>query len=330
MWTVLFWCPFIIISNSFGITDNFEDAVSYKDRQRYVLPAVYNERRLKEKPIPNVLSDSLHGDDIDGDDAPNGDNSNYPVQIVICDNNDNRANVTSGEEEAEIVGEHIVPSNLCGLSVDLSNNDTVHGTEIDGEKEAGINGELDANSSALDFTESEIECDKVINTDSDPLAIGIVLKREIINDDDEDQSVSELVDCILDVFDEDVVMCYKSKTDFKPFAAECEIKRDDIFSGNLPFAEYPNAEEPTKMDRGYMVEINGTMKEIRIKANYLAKFVEWNTSTNDSIIDGRYISTLMAICIGKKNLRAKNYATNTVDFICGVYMNVYYAISLKL
>lgn len=140
-----------------------------------------------------------------------------------------------------------------------------------------------------------------------------IIKREIINDV-EHEGVDELVACRFEVYD-DVLMCYDNENAFKPKVSQWEIKRNDAFSGNIPFAEYVG--EDGKKDRGFLVLVNGVDKEIRIKANYLEKFEDWNSSANDSMIDGRYISTLMAICIGKRNLRAKELHSGTVELIRG-------------
>lgn len=127
--------------------------------------------------------------------------------------------------------------------------------------------------------------------------------------------MDDLIGCQLEAYDEDVLMYYDSIKAFKPKVYQWEIKRNDDFSGNIPFAEYSDEED--KKDRGYMVTIDGEVKEIRIKAIYLEKFLEWNTSANDSLLDGRYVSTLMAVCIGKKNLQARNFSPITVDFLRG-------------
>lgn len=154
-----------------------------------------------------------------------------------------------------------------------------------------------------------------VDENNDPLE----LKLEVINEsiDGDGDIVERLVSCNFEIVDEDIAMYYDDIKAFTPKGNLFEIKRNDIFSGNIPFIEY--AEDKSipggKVDRGFMIDCGGEMKEIRIKSEYIQKFVEWNTLSNDSLMDSRFVSTLMDICIGKTNLRCEKIKPNVVDFI---------------
>lgn len=246
----------------------------YKDRQRRILPPIYDERRINEQPIPNI----------------------NPPDLASIDNDHER------EYDGEFEQGHVLHTDNSASDGDISDSFI--------------------NSAEHNIEEREIELDVLdipVDPNDDPLAtIGPnpIVKREVINGE-ENEDVDTLVSCHFDVYDDDVLMCYDNENAFKPMISQWEIKRNDIFSGNIPFIEYDNGEE--KKDRGYMVKIDGEAKEIRFKATYLKKFDEWNSSANDSLLDGRYISTLMAVCIGKRNLRERNFSPNTIDFIRGRY-----------
>lgn len=68
--------------------------------------------------------------------------------------------------------------------------------------------------------------------------------------------------------------------------------------------------------RGYTVDV-GVKKEIRIKAETVNKLIEWNTKANIAMFDTRFIHTLLVTCIGKKNLRTREFHENTATFIRG-------------
>lgn len=162
-----------------------------------------------------------------------------------------------------------------------------------------------------------------VSAGKDPLELDspTIIKPEIVNNNFDGDTVDKLISFQFEVYDDDVLMYYDDDAAFKPMISQWEMKRNDVFSGTLAYAEYTtNNESPDSKDRGYMIDIDGQMKEVRIKAEYLNKFIKWNTIANDSMVDSRFVSTLMIICIGMKKLRTGDYHPNTVAFIRGMYL----------
>lgn len=215
------------------------------NRQRRITPPIYNEQRVREQPTPNI-------------DPPNV--PEREIEFTAIDQAD--------EDDSMAIENH------DPIPIVFSNEHRPHDQPIPNIDAPNVVHEREIEYPANDVADGD-----------DPLAIPndypmpivdtqnrLVMKREIINNV-ECEAVQELVDCVYDKYDDDITMLYENKDAFKPIVSECEIKRNDDFSGNIPFAEYAN-EEGNEKDRGYMVNVGGVLKEIIIKSEYLRKFKE--------------------------------------------------------
>lgn len=297
-------------------------------RQRRITPPVYNERRLEETPIPRLSIQPRNSDDMEVG------NSADSVEDIAEHRNKNFIEAADAIHSIEIVAEHNNENNMNAdgsvdniATVGVQNNENpIDSVDI-----------VEVNNFGPRFTPTDSAYD-IENFGKDALPVDgsndpLELKLEVLNAsiEGDGDTVEKLVACNFEIIDEDVAIYYDDEKAFIPKGNRYEVKRNDIFSGNIPFIEYAvdKSVPGEKVDRGFMIECDGEMKEIRIKAEYIQKFVEWNTVSNDSLMDSRYVATLMAICIGKTNLRFQKLNPNIIDFIRCKFLVVLFTYVLK-
>lgn len=228
--------------NFFLFLDNHDEARIYVARQRHMMPPVYNNARLNERPLPNVNQPQLRNL------QENGRNDLEDIDRNIIDINENpasaNANITAGN--ISTANEPIILENndyadgnngndIEHVSVEYDGNGDIENTAamnetISSENDVHVDGD---NSNGI----HEILVDEFVSNENhvkeeDPL--------DILNDfsDEEDEINASGVLVNFKVIDEDLVMFFKDDDSFKPRKDTLQVKRHDGLSGSLPFKEY--------------------------------------------------------------------------------------------
>lgn len=98
------------------------------------------------------------------------------------------------------------------------------------------NGWTNAHVMNGDMDETLIDAENPGDGGCDPLNIKI--EGQPIDTINPDYAEDLSLDAQCDVFDDEVVMFYDSLSAFKPIISQMEIKRNDVFSGTMPYKEY--------------------------------------------------------------------------------------------
>lgn len=214
------WLAFHILT--FTSIDDFDKASDYTHRQRRITPPVYNEARVTERPIPMIVLPrcdvSVAADEINADEV-------HPQEIEMDD----------GEPlvEVDIVGDQVEGDGIIQrgsdageATIQTQNNSNQTVAEIF-QQEIGV--DIDEPAIEMEINSEDIDA-------TDPLAVKVERVFETLNDSHGDE-LEDLVGVRHEVIDDDVIVYYENINSFKPMV-EIQIKRDDVFSGTIPFNEY--------------------------------------------------------------------------------------------
>lgn len=159
--------------------DKYQDAVSFKiKRRQYVPPAVYNEKRVFEQPIPNIepvaeivemgehTSESDNGAGNDADDLSEMDESNYSPDNMAdtdeTDENDDEMDkgVGNGTDELPEINEEVVVPVIAEVFGAMPDDLPLAGTSAD-------NNQFNLNGSNVTVDDIKIEPNVLIMTDAE-------------------------------------------------------------------------------------------------------------------------------------------------------------------
>lgn len=222
-------------------TDEYECAINYAGKTRPAIPPVYNENRLKEKPIPNIsqpfdnmIENSLDQQSMDSpanseiENAMDGfgnDEIEQSIDPLVNSEIENAMNRSGGDK---------IDQSIDPLAESEAEN--VIDRSIDDEIEQSINGY----EKCLHIFGARNQNQFEVN---EPLEIEVKEEPELLLDD---VDISEL-DALLRLGEnshesfediDDDIMIQKLNVYPKPIETQYEIKENDTLCGNIPFKSY--------------------------------------------------------------------------------------------
>lgn len=242
--------------------DNFEEATIKRDKKRKVTPGVYNQAKLKQKPLPLMVlcSDNQHSEEEEEE-------AEHETMDPLADDDTNDSSKVSTTDRNDSL-EVTKISNDLSLNLSLVNNPPeVHSDDVATANESSlyvtaqtlnetICDDVTENATGLDIEhgslgDAQITNENICNRSSEPsssernemvnLQANVPIKPEpqFPDMDGEDlEAVEEILNDSYEALDDDVMIRRNDvmPPPIPPKLEPYQVKANDIVSGNLPFA----------------------------------------------------------------------------------------------
>lgn len=278
---------------------SFDDAMNHAERLRSHLPAIYNEARIFEQPIPSISTagEMIH----DEQESVDGINNFEEEVSYLNDELTNESNDTTVDVKAPIFDEIQLPTQDA-LAFDAIFSGEASFAENEMTYDSMNQNDPLENSSAeaaqIDMPFEENRCTESSNeVDREPISQNITGREITITVDDE------------------LEYTFTSSADFLPNIENVyQVKQHDILCDNLPFKQNANG------DRAFKVQVCDGFKEISLSARAVAGLIKLNTEkrTNKNV-DKVFIKVLViAVCTIKRiKETAMPFNDGEIEFIKG-------------
>lgn len=235
----------ILLRKLITISDDYNQAIAYKNKQRRVTPPVYNENRLVEAPIPDIFQ---HHDVVPlvaealvdehqnhNDDEDERHENNEPLIQVATVENENESNVEQfGEQNVNGTVELVeVPASLNERNEEFVEQSFDNDNDPEGENNDLLT-QFENYEPLMEIAQVADENESDTDNCMDPLDIKIDAIN-LVNQDISNEEIDTLGNFHRETFDDDLEIYFESAESFKPMKSSLQLKKNDQFSGALPY-----------------------------------------------------------------------------------------------
>lgn len=324
-----------------------DDALEYANKHRNIEPAIYNDERLTEYPIPDAdeideIDESINGDGIDdellvqqnengGENEHLGDtHQNEGDESILGENN--ASNVTNSSTNPDPIEEIMMEMSLT----DSNERNTTSSLNDESIDDTQINVAVSPTNETVAGNQSDAAVGNI--NAIDPIKCEPCLLLEPVS-----RNINELEDLltgdIVDVYDDDVVITIGKKGFGKPIQITIDglIKHEnDIVSGDVAFSDI-QVSLYFALIRSFccllsvftMQDLQGTIigrcyklgkDKFAVPQKFIDTVKEWNKHPDmqNALIDKRVVWAILLMCADTPDVIAHNIKDEVKVFINGI------------